>query len=201
MITVLRWGDKVAGAGAEMKMVKIPTYLDAVSLLVEKHGLGSSPAVFLATKDDEAYDQFRRAAPSGWRVYAGMDGRARVKAHRDDAGIDSLAALLIAMEAYYFVLTTASNWSLLMDELRRAVVEPRCRGGSLLSPASLGSCSDIIDLRPSSAMFARIQATQRNQTAPSGKRVHKRSGSFKKRARWISENEVKKARKNNSGSR
>ena len=202
MITVhVRWGDKVAGAGAEMEMVNISTYLDAVSLLVETHSLGSNPAVFLATKDTEAYGQFRRVAPSGWRVYAGMDGRARVKAHRDDAGIDSLAALLIAMEAYYFVLTTASNWSLLMDELRRAVVEPRCRGGSLLSPASLGSCSDMIDLRPSSALFARIQAAQRNQTAPSGNRVHQRSGSFKKRARWISENEVEKARKNKSGSR
>ena len=109
MITVhVRWEDKVAGAGAEMEMVTISKYLDAVSLLVETHSLGSNPAVFLATKDTEAYGQFRRVAPSGWRVYAGMDGSARVKAHPDDAGIDSLASLLIAMEAYYFTPSSDS---------------------------------------------------------------------------------------------
>ena len=59
----------------------------------------------------------------------------------------------------------------------------------------------MIDLRPFSVLFARMQAAQRNETVPSGNRVHKRSGSFKKRARWISENDAEKARKEKSGSR
>ena len=39
-------------------------------------------------------------------------------------GYNSLLALLIALEADYYVLTTASNWSRLINELRLNVVEP-----------------------------------------------------------------------------
>ena len=43
MITVhVRWEDKVAGARAEMEMVTISKYLDAVSLLVAQFGQQSS---------------------------------------------------------------------------------------------------------------------------------------------------------------
>lgn len=39
-------------------------------------------------------------------------------------GYNSLLALLIALEADMYVLTTASNWSRLINELRLNVVEP-----------------------------------------------------------------------------
>ena len=51
-------------------------------------------------------------------------------------GRKALVALLLAMEAQYYVLTTGSNWSRLMDELRQAVVDVRC-----------GGCTEMVDLR------------------------------------------------------
>jgi tagatose-1,6-bisphosphate aldolase len=49
--------------------------------------------------------------------------------------LESLGALLVAMESYGYVLTTGSNWSRLMNELRKNVVDPRC-----------GKCTKMIDL-------------------------------------------------------
>jgi hypothetical protein len=51
-------------------------------------------------------------------------------------GRTSLVALLIAMEAKYYVLTSGSNWSRLIDELRKGVVDVDC-----------GNCTVMIDLR------------------------------------------------------
>jgi hypothetical protein len=53
------------------------------------------------------------------------------------SGLITLGSLLVAMEANNFVITTKSNWSLLMNELRENVVEPRCKG-----------CTQMVDLRP-----------------------------------------------------
>ena len=47
----------------------------------------------------------------------------------------ALASLLVALESNYFVLTTKSNWSRLMNELRKNVIDPRCNG-----------CTRMIDL-------------------------------------------------------
>ena len=52
-------------------------------------------------------------------------------------GMQALASLLIAMEANDFVLTTGSNWSRLMNELRKSILNPMCKG-----------CTRMIDLRP-----------------------------------------------------
>jgi hypothetical protein len=53
------------------------------------------------------------------------------------AGTANLASLLIAMQAREFVLSTGSNWSRLMNELRKAVLDDRCDG-----------CTRMIDLQP-----------------------------------------------------
>jgi len=42
------------------------------------------------------------------------------------AGLESLGALLISMEANRYVLTLRSSWSLLIDELRKSIVDSRC---------------------------------------------------------------------------
>ena len=55
------------------------------------------------------------------------------------AGLYTLIAVLIALEADSFVLTTTSNLSRLIDELRKNVVNPRCCW-----------CTSMIDLRPRS---------------------------------------------------
>jgi hypothetical protein len=39
------------------------------------------------------------------------------------SGRHSLVSLLLAMEAHYFVVTTGSNWSRLIDELRRTILD------------------------------------------------------------------------------
>jgi len=52
-----------------------------------------------------------------------------------------MVALLLALSARYHVLTTASTWSRLIDNLRRNVLDRRCGGG----------CTDAIDLRPCDA--------------------------------------------------
>ena len=52
------------------------------------------------------------------------------------AGLQSLAALLISLEANRYVLARGSNWSRLIDELRKSIVDSRC-----------GNCTKMIDLR------------------------------------------------------
>jgi hypothetical protein len=47
-----------------------------------------------------------------------------------------LVSLLLAMEAQYYVVTSGSNWSRLIDELRKNVVDASC-----------GGCTDLVDLR------------------------------------------------------
>ena len=51
-------------------------------------------------------------------------------------GKHSLIALLLALEGRYYVMTSGSNWSRLIDELRKNVVDVDCAG-----------CTEYIDLR------------------------------------------------------
>jgi len=52
-------------------------------------------------------------------------------------GLECLASLVIAMEAKFFVLTTGSNFSRLINEIRTNVIDVNC-----------GNCTQMIDLRP-----------------------------------------------------
>ena len=52
------------------------------------------------------------------------------------AGVVALGSLLVAMEADDFVLTTASNWSRMMNELRKNVLDALCNG-----------CTSMVDLK------------------------------------------------------
>ena len=58
------------------------------------------------------------------------------------AGVHSLIALLLALEARFFVLGSQSNWSRLINELRLAFAEPAARrtwcGGRQLPSAGAG---------------------------------------------------------------
>lgn len=106
--------------------------------------------IYLATEDPEAVREFRKALPVGWNLFVDQflvdTSRHRVDEYNGSpkmatalngkAGLLALGSLLVAMEANDFVLTTASNWSQLMDELRRAILDPRC-----------DSCTSMIDLR------------------------------------------------------
>jgi hypothetical protein len=106
--------------------------------------------IYLATEDPTAVIEFERAIPAEWNLYVDQflvetlphrvdeyNGSPKMaRALQGRAGLYALGSLLVAMEANDFVLTTASNWSNLMDELRRSILDPRC-----------GNCTSLIDLR------------------------------------------------------
>lgn len=110
--------------------------------------------IYLATADPEAVKEFRKLLPIGWNLFVDqflVESTRHLTDKSDQfnvipkmakefngkTGLLALGSLLVAMEADDFVLTMASNWSRLMNELRLAILDPRC-----------GECTTMIDLRP-----------------------------------------------------
>jgi hypothetical protein len=149
LITVhIRWGDKFW----EMKLASIQEYHDAISsLLHEQYGHNRTANIFIATEDPAAVSAFKNATPPGWNVYydrtveelnnfrppKGNRASHMSKNTKGRAGLVGLGSLLVAMEAKFFVLTTKSNWSRLIENLRTNILDPRCNG-----------CTKVVDLRP-----------------------------------------------------
>lgn len=150
LITVhIRWGDKFWEM-PNRTLVAVKGYMDAVSVLLhETYGHNRTASIYLATEDPRAYLEFQAATPTGWKVYydltveelnpfrppKGNRASHMAKNSKGRAGLAGFASLLVAMEAKLFVLTTTSNWSRLMDHLRRNVINPRCN-----------NCTKMIDL-------------------------------------------------------
>jgi hypothetical protein len=170
MITVhMRWGDK----GEEMDLVAVEDYVEAAKVFVVKHNL-TAPAVYLSTEDPAALVAFRAMAPKHWRVYAdpmleqtaatrpksGNHAVETAKTTLGNEGLHALASVLIAMEAQFYVLTTGSNWSQLIDELRSRIIDPRC-----------GQCTTMVDLRTQDDMCAQYRAQQPAIDAEKPKRI------------------------------
>jgi hypothetical protein len=157
MFTVhLRWGDKKR----EMKLVTQQEYVDAITALAANETI-THPKVFVTTESKDALNKLeayvREHRPTwtlynyGQSVYDGGGGH-HVAGHsihssaaspmqmaRNTNGLigrASLIALLFAMESRYYVLTSGSNWSRLIDELRRNVIDRKC-----------GGCTKMVDLR------------------------------------------------------
>ena len=152
LITVhIRWGDKFW----EMELASIEEYMVAIERILQQRKINNSTYtdvnIYLACEDPQAASAFLEAAPSQWKVFLDRTlteltphrprkgNRASWMARNTQgrAGLVALGSLLVAMEADDFVLTTSSNWSRLMDALRRNVIDPRC-----------GNCTTAIDLRP-----------------------------------------------------
>jgi len=148
LITVhIRWGDKEQ----EIKLLGIAEYIRAVQDIQRQRGRSAETAnVYLATEDPRAVAEFQAAALPGWKVYVDQYYH-DLRSHRRDIyngpnhmaldlagrpGTIALGSLLVGMEANDYVLTTASNWSRLYNELRKAVVDPRC-----------GNCTLMVDLK------------------------------------------------------
>lgn len=146
LITVhIRWGDKKR----EMKLLKMQQYLDAIEQLLQE---APRPTVhiFLATEDPEAVEQFRQLAPVEWKIYIDQFYTELLPYRQDEyngipkaatmvqrMGTIALGSMLVALEANDFVLTTESNWSRLMNELRKRIVDRSCNG-----------CTKMVDLKP-----------------------------------------------------
>ena len=158
MITIhIRWGDKCGPTYCEMELVEIETYVNGVHELIEKHSLGNSPTIYLATDSISAIDAFHHVAPDSWRIVhdptmCSSMYRNRVELHKKKgessdsfeaagvakaiggtSGLAQLVGLLLAMEAKFFLLTLGSNWSRLINELRMHVLDQHC---SLAKPCS-----------------------------------------------------------------
>lgn len=148
LITVhVRWGDK----GREMKLLSIEKYVQAVHTIVQERQY-SQVHVFLATEDPSAVTAFKEAMPVHWNVYVDWYVQEFGQYHTSDLnhnaklakrgqlkakpGLVALASLLVAIEANDYVLTTKSNWSRLINELRQ-VVHRQC-----------DNCTHLVDLAP-----------------------------------------------------
>jgi hypothetical protein len=109
--------------------------------------------ILLCTEDPEALDHFMKVKPVHWNVYidqyyvemlpyreqVGNVLNANVmtaESLNGRSGLIALGSLLVAMEANDYVLTTGSNWSRLMNEIRKNIINPRC-----------DNCTTMIDLK------------------------------------------------------
>jgi hypothetical protein len=149
LITVhIRWGDKFW----EMKLAVLSEYIEAVSnLLHQEFGHNKTANIYVATEDPKVYQEFQNATPAGWRIYfdltveelskfrpkRGNRASHMSKNSKGRAGLAGFGSILVAMEARFFVLTSQSNWSRLINHLRMQVIDPRCN-----------ECTKMIDLRP-----------------------------------------------------
>lgn len=143
----VRWGDKKF----EMHLRPIEAYIDAIRnnfLTNSSRNEGDPVHVYLATEDPEAIKAFKEAAPDNWRIYVdpfpeefeqnrigGMNGNNKMsKELRGRPGLVALGSLLVAMEANDFVITSKSNWSRLINELRK-LMDLHC-----------DNCTRVVDL-------------------------------------------------------
>lgn len=143
LITVhIRWGDK----SIEMKLVTEVEYFRAIDAAVSKHNI-SNPHIFVSTEDAPALEKLQEQLTKHgktWKLHhyapllASHPPATAAQLHVDRAlnGKSSLVALLLAMEAKHYILTTGSNWSRLMNELRMNVIDIKCNG-----------CTTMVDLR------------------------------------------------------
>jgi len=143
LVTVaIRWGDKYK----EMELVSIDIYITATKDIIGP-GWDTEPQhIYVATEDPRAVQEFISNMPPNWTVYVSgptfddarnkaPHGLAHATEGRD--GLESLAALLISLEANKYVLTTESNWSRVINELRKNVVDRKC-----------GDCTKMFDVAP-----------------------------------------------------
>jgi hypothetical protein len=140
----IRRGDK----RVEMDLVSDSEYIDTIAQLVTNYSI-QHPIIFVTTESSRTAFKFTSNVEDyhpTWKVVvysASMstsvfESSTMAMAQSSDGviGRTSLVALLIAMEAKYYVLTSGSNWSRLIDELRKGVVDVDC-----------GNCTVMIDLR------------------------------------------------------
>ncbi|XRB07682.1 hypothetical protein NFJ02_32g82330 [Pycnococcus provasolii] len=144
LVTVhIRGGDK----HMEMKLLDVEEYAQAVETLQKRHAsLQQRMSVYLVTESQEAEAAFREFSKRrGWHLITNgkgeriesFDNHKAIHANEQKrVGMSALISLYLSLHARYYVLTTRSNWSLLIDELRRSRVKPSCGG----------KCTDVIDL-------------------------------------------------------
>jgi hypothetical protein len=150
LITVhIRWGDKIK---ERIRNVAIEQYVDAIHQIVNSTQM-STVHVLVCTEDPKALDAFQNAvANSTWNIHVDQFYTEYLPYRKDKkvifnlpshiaaetngrAGLWAMGSLLVALEANHFVLVTRSNWSRVINELRKSIVDTNCNG-----------CTQMIDL-------------------------------------------------------
>merc|ERR1711879_325865 len=141
--------------GNEMKLVSMKDYVNAVRNITANR-FRKSVNIYLATEDPKAATSFIQNSDSDWNIYVDRtiqlekgirpidEHEIRYKKMDSKMATESkgligryvMAAFVIAVEADDYVLTTKSNWSRLMNEVRLSVIDKMC-----------GNCTNMIDLR------------------------------------------------------
>ena len=92
--------------------------------------------IYLITEDNVAEMEFRNASQLGWNVLSyrpfsefppSVIPKHAAKATAGKLGLESIVNLLLILESKYYILTRGSNWSRLIDELRKTRVDGRGR--------------------------------------------------------------------------
>lgn len=153
LITVhIRWGDKIVEGG---KNVAIEEYIQAVQSIVKE--IKEPVYILLCTEDPEAVQAFHQNAAPSWNILLDQfyleylpyrrnrEVVYNIPSHisnetKGRAGLWALGSLLVAMQANYYVLTTKSNWSRLMNELRKNVIDPTCNDCTRMIDLAKGEC-------------------------------------------------------------
>ena len=165
MITVhIRWGDKRIEMGLlpmehytnavhqivnDRKIARSSATMSGVDQASDNE---DEVHIYLSTEDPEAVELFLNTTPGHWNVYLDQyyvemlpyrhqygnnygGNSDLVIQSQGRSGIIALGSLLVAMESKDYVLTTGSNWSRLMNEIRKNIIDPRC-----------DSCTTMVDL-------------------------------------------------------
>lgn len=148
----LRWGDKKI----EMKLVSEQEFATAIDELVGNYTI-AKPHIFITTESNHALTAMQayvKKHRKDWTLYhyAPSVFETRLEPTSNTTlvhnpmntarhtggsiGRASLVSLLLALEAKYYVLTSGSNWSRLINELRLNVVNHVCN-----------NCTVMMDLR------------------------------------------------------
>jgi hypothetical protein len=148
--------EKGGDPGVHSRRSQNPVELQAAAAALWKWGKknnnisDSAANVYLATEIWGAVDAFMVAMPPHWKLFVDRflmetidhqvdeyNGHSKMARNMNcRPGLLALTSLLLAMEANDFVLMTTSNFSRVIDELRRAILDPHC-----------GNCTSVIDLR------------------------------------------------------
>ena len=154
LITVhLRWGDKKL----EMKLVSQEEFVTAIDNIATNYSI-INPKIFITTESQHALESMQLYVSkhrSNWTLYnyspsvyetRVIEKKSNITLHHNpmavakhtggSIGKSSIIALLIALEAKYYILTSGSNWSRLIDELRKNVINHICH-----------NCTIMMDLR------------------------------------------------------
>ena len=124
-----------------MKLVSEVEYFQAIDSVVTNHSI-ANPHIFVSTEESQAVIKLQEQLDKHgktWKLhhYAPLIATNTAEhRHRGPNGKNAIIALMLAMEAKYFVITTGSNWSRVMNELRTNVVDVAC-----------GNCTRMVNLR------------------------------------------------------